>query len=75
MNDSGICACEPEVIHKAVSSQYKQKFSAQNELISTVDINNVKDITYQAGKSVLLDVGFGMNANSNLTIQIKSCNP
>jgi len=75
MNNSGICACEPDVTHKALNSKYKQSFSAQKELISTINIYNAKDITYRAGKSVILDNGFSLNAKAKLTIQIKNCNP
>jgi len=75
MNNAGICACQPDVTHKALNSSYKQSYSAKNQLISNINIYNQKDITYKAGKSVILNSGFRINAKANLTIQIKNCNP
>lgn len=75
MNDSGICACQTDVTHKALNSVYKQSYSAQTDLVSSINIYSEKDITYIAGKSVTLNPGFRINAKANLTIQIESCNP
>jgi len=75
MNNLGICNCETDVFHKALNSKYKQSFSAQNELESAINIYNSRDITYQAGKSVVLNSGFEINSNAKLTLQIKQCSP
>jgi len=75
MNKSGVCACEPEITHIALNSKYKQSYSAQTDLTSSINIYLAKDITYNAGKSVTLNNGFRVTQNSNLTIQIKNCFP
>ncbi len=72
---TGICYCQPNVIHSALNRNYRQRYYAKGELTSAINIFTAKDITYYAGKSVTLNSGFRINSKANLTIEIESCTP